>query len=231
MSATKFSLVALAILLSNAASLPAHAQIPVTDVGAIMQLVMEVNTLEQQLNTARQDLGQAQQQYQSSTGGRGMGQLLSGTVRNYLPTNWPQLQAAMQGQGGGFALGSDVRGTVATNAVLNAQQVAALSQGSSSTLSLRPQIRRGFLSWQPGSMSNKGCSRTNRPNSMCLVKPLRARNWRGNNARASVASPISGRCEACPRWACSARALTQPPRMSVRPWAFSRNSTRGLTRC
>jgi type IV secretion system protein VirB5 len=127
MSATKFSLVALAILLSNAASLPAHAQIPVTDVGAIMQLVMEVNTLEQQLNTARQDLGQAQQQYQSTTGGRGMGQLLSGTVRNYLPTNWPQLQAAMQGQGGGFALGSDVRGTVATNAVLNAQQVAALS--------------------------------------------------------------------------------------------------------
>jgi type IV secretion system protein VirB5 len=90
---------------------------------------MEVNTLEQQLNTARQDLGQAQQQYQSTTGGRGMGQLLSGTVRNYLPTNWPQLQAAMQGQGGGFALGSDVRGTVATNAVLNAQQVAALSPG------------------------------------------------------------------------------------------------------
>jgi type IV secretion system protein VirB5 len=127
MSAMKLSLVGFAMVLSSVVPLSAHAQIPVTDVGAIMQLVMEVNTLEQQLNNARQNLAQAQQQYQSTTGGRGMAQLLAGTVRNYLPTNWPQLQAAVQGQGGGFALGADVRGTVASNAVLNAQQIAALS--------------------------------------------------------------------------------------------------------
>jgi type IV secretion system protein VirB5 len=127
MSAMKFSPALLALLLLSAVSLSAHAQIPVTDVGAIAQLVAEVNTLAQDLNTARQDLAQAQQQYQSMTGDRGMQQLLAGTVRNYLPTNGPQLQAALQGSGGGYALGADVHGAVSSNAVLSAQQVAALS--------------------------------------------------------------------------------------------------------
>jgi type IV secretion system protein VirB5 len=127
MSAMKSTPTVLAIVLLSAVSLAARAQIPVTDVGAIIQLVAQVNTLEQQLATARQDLAQAQQQYQSMTGGRGMEQLLAGTVRNYLPTNWAQLQAALQGSGGSYALGADVRGAVTTNAVLSAQQVAALS--------------------------------------------------------------------------------------------------------
>jgi len=127
MSVMKFTPELLGILLLSTVSLSARAQIPVTDVGAIAQLVAEVNTLEQQLNTARQDLAQAQQQYQSMTGGRGMQQLLSGTVRNYLPTSWAQLQAALQGAGGSYTLGADVRAAVTTNAVLSAQQVAALS--------------------------------------------------------------------------------------------------------
>jgi type IV secretion system protein VirB5 len=127
MSAMKLSPALLALLLLSAVSLSAHAQIPVTDVGAIAQLLAEVNTLAQELNTARQDLAQAQQQYQSMTGERGMQQLLAGTVRNYLPTNGPQLQAALQGSGGSYALGADVHGAVTSNAVLSAQQVAALS--------------------------------------------------------------------------------------------------------
>jgi type IV secretion system protein VirB5 len=118
-----------AVLMLSAVSFSAHAQIPVTDVGAIAQLLTEVNTLQQQLNTARQDLAQAQQQYQSMTGARGMARLLSGTVRNYLPTNATQLQAALQGSGGSFALGADVRVSVAANAVLSAQQLAALAPG------------------------------------------------------------------------------------------------------
>jgi type IV secretion system protein VirB5 len=127
MAAMKFYPALLALLLLSAVSLSAHAQIPVTDVGAIAQLLAEVNTLAQELNTARQDLAQAQQQYQSMTGERGMQQLLAGTVRNYLPTNGPQLQAALQGSGGSYALGADVHGAVTSNAVLSAQQVAALS--------------------------------------------------------------------------------------------------------
>jgi len=127
MSFPKLPATAFAILLLSGVSTAVHAQIPVTDVGAIFQLVTQVKTLEQQLNTARQDLLQAQQQYQSTIGSRGMGQLLAGTVRNYLPTNWPQLQAALQGTGSAYRLGGDVRGALATNAVLPAQQVAALS--------------------------------------------------------------------------------------------------------
>ena len=127
MAVMKYSAAILTTMMLTGASLSAHAQIPVTDVGAIIQLVTEVNTLEQQLNTARQDLAQAQQQYQSMSGGRGMEQLLSGTVRNYLPTDAAQLQAALQGTGGSYALGADVRAAVATNAVLSAQQIAALA--------------------------------------------------------------------------------------------------------
>jgi type IV secretion system protein VirB5 len=107
--------------------LGAHAQIPVIDAGALIQLITQVNTLEQQLNTARQDLSQAEQQYQSTVGARGMEQLLGGTNRNYLPTDWAQLQAAMQGSGPGFALGADIGTNINSNAVLSAQQMAVLA--------------------------------------------------------------------------------------------------------
>lgn len=107
--------------------LGAHAQIPVIDAGALIQLITQVNTLEQQLNTARQDLSQAEQQYQSTVGARGMEQLLGGTNRNYLPTDWAQLQAAMQAPGPGFALGADIGSNINSNAVLSAQQMATLA--------------------------------------------------------------------------------------------------------
>src|SRR5580698_7305731 len=112
MFAMKLTKTLVAIALLSVVSVAARAQIPVTDVGAIAQLVAEVNTLAQDLNTARQDLAQAQQQYQSMTGQRGMQQLLSGTVRNYLPTNAAQLQAAQQGTGSTYALGADVYAAV-----------------------------------------------------------------------------------------------------------------------
>jgi type IV secretion system protein VirB5 len=133
MFAMEFAKNLVVIALLSAVSLAARAQIPVTDVGAIAQLVAEVNTLAQDLNTARQDLAQAQQQYQSMTGQRGMQQLLSGTVRNYLPTNSTQLQAAQQGTGS-YALGADVSAAVNSNAVLSAQQVAAMSTAEQGAL-------------------------------------------------------------------------------------------------
>lgn len=134
MTAMRYLPVGLAAIVLSAGSLSARAQIPVIDAGAILQLVAQVNTLEQQLNTARQDLAQAEQQYQSTIGGRGMGQLLAGTVRNYLPTNSTQLQAAMQGSGAGFALGADVNSNISTNAVLSAQQIAALAPAEQDAL-------------------------------------------------------------------------------------------------
>jgi type IV secretion system protein VirB5 len=106
----------------------ARAQFAVIDVASVRQLVQQVQTLAQQLEAARAQLAQAQLLYQSTTGNRGMGQLLSGVTRNYLPTDWAQLSAAMQGAGGApGTLGSNIRAATAANAVLSARQLASLS--------------------------------------------------------------------------------------------------------
>jgi type IV secretion system protein VirB5 len=84
--------------------------------------------MAQQLSTARSHLSQAQQAYQSMTGGRGMEQLLSGTVRNYLPPDWAQLDAAIrQGVGSYQSLAAEVQAAIQGNAVLSAQRLALLS--------------------------------------------------------------------------------------------------------
>jgi type IV secretion system protein VirB5 len=75
------------------------------------------------------------------TGGRGMEQLLSGTVRNYLPSNWSQLSAA--------AASPDTQSIAATNAVLTPSQVAAMPaaaqqmlQGSRQWIGLQQSMSR-----------------------------------------------------------------------------------------
>ena len=65
------------LILVAVAAEPAAAQIPVTDVGAIVQLVSQLQALEQQVETARQQLAQAQSEFQAITGGRGMERLLA----------------------------------------------------------------------------------------------------------------------------------------------------------
>lgn len=106
----------------------AHAQWAVVDVGAITQLVRQVTTLQQQLETARSQLTQAQQQYQSMTGGRGMEQLLGGVVRNYLPPDWQALEATLNGvQGSYTSLAAQLQATIAANAVLTPDRIAQLS--------------------------------------------------------------------------------------------------------
>jgi len=106
----------------------ARAQWAVVDVGAIAQLVQQVETLKQQVDTARNQLAQAQTEYQSMTGGRGMELLLSGTVRNYLPTDWGALSAVLNQTSALYgALSRSLNTQVTTNAVLTPQQIAALS--------------------------------------------------------------------------------------------------------
>ena len=102
----------------------AHAQFAVIDVGAIAQLVQQVKTMSDQLETARNELTQAQTAYQSMTGQRGMERLLANTVRNYLPEDWAALAAAMQRAG---TLGHEVDALMLQNAVLSAESVSALS--------------------------------------------------------------------------------------------------------
>jgi len=116
-----------AILLS--ATPAAHAQWAVVDAPAIVQLIQEVQTMSQQLATAREQLLSAQQTLQAMTGNRGMAGLLAGTPRNYLPANWAQVAGALQGRAsGGYAgLSSDVQGAISTAAVLSPQRLATLS--------------------------------------------------------------------------------------------------------
>jgi type IV secretion system protein VirB5 len=101
---------------------------PVVDAGAIAQLIMQIQTLEDQLSTAQEHLTQARDEYRSMTGSRGMEQLLNGAPRNYLPSTWTELQAVSQGTAGSYsALATSVQAVLSANAVLSPQQVAALS--------------------------------------------------------------------------------------------------------
>ena len=116
-----------AVLVCLLAVPAARAQVAVIDVGAITQLIAEVELLENQLTTARAHLAQAQMEFASMTGGRGMERLLSGTPRNYLPTSWADLQAVMQGGGGQFGgLAGGISATLAVNAILSDQALALL---------------------------------------------------------------------------------------------------------
>jgi type IV secretion system protein VirB5 len=107
----------------------AHAQWAVVDAPAIVQLIQEVQTTAQQLATAKAQLLQAGKALQTMTGGRGMDQLLSGTNRNYLPSNWTQMNGVLQGTGGFSALSTDVQSVMSTNAVLSPQRLANLPAG------------------------------------------------------------------------------------------------------
>ena len=87
----------LAGLLAVGVPKPAHAQFAVIDVASLAQLIQEYETLQQQLSTAENQLNQARSEYAAITGNRGMQLLLSGTNRNYLPTDWTQLSQVMGG--------------------------------------------------------------------------------------------------------------------------------------
>lgn len=105
-----------------------QAQWAVVDVGAIAQLVQQLSTMQQQLSTLQGHFRQAQQEYQSITGSRGMQSLLSGTVRNYLPSDWQALQASLTQTTGAFpALSAAIQQAVASNAVLSTQQLSGLA--------------------------------------------------------------------------------------------------------
>ncbi|HUN25447.1 MAG TPA: type IV secretion system protein [Steroidobacteraceae bacterium] len=122
------TVVYLACLLALGLGSPiAHAQWAVVDVGAIAQLVHEVAITEQSLAAAQGELQQAQQEFRSITGNRGMATLLSGIVRNYLPTGSGELQSLLSGNNSSFtALNVAMQNALTGGAVLTPQQLAAL---------------------------------------------------------------------------------------------------------
>lgn len=105
----------------------AQAQFAVIDVSALAQLMQQVETLNQALSTARGQLTQAQQEFQAITGSRGMQNLLSDTVRNYLPSNMADLSSALSQVNSGFSsLSTAIQVAAQANAVLTPQQLGAL---------------------------------------------------------------------------------------------------------
>jgi type IV secretion system protein VirB5 len=123
---------AVLFLLADTVSIqPSHAQFAVIDVGAITQLILEVQQLEQALQIAQSTLTQAQQAYAAITGGRGMQNLLAGLIRNYLPTNWNQLLS------GAGVLGADVAATIQRNAILTPDITGTFSAGETAALKAR----------------------------------------------------------------------------------------------
>ncbi len=126
-------LAAVAALIAGCLGAPlAQAQFAVIDVASVTQLIEEVQTLEQQLSTARSQLAQAQAEFQAITGPRGMQSLLSGTNRNYLPSDESALAAL---PGGSFpALGAGVRAAQTSVAVLSDTQLQALGPAAAAQL-------------------------------------------------------------------------------------------------
>jgi type IV secretion system protein VirB5 len=104
----------------------ADAQFAVIDATSVAQLIHQAQMLAQQLMAARAQLTQVEAQYQAMIGNRGMQSLLGGTVRNYLPADWPQLSAVLSGVGGYGSLSTSFQGNLQANAVLSAQQIASL---------------------------------------------------------------------------------------------------------
>jgi type IV secretion system protein VirB5 len=129
------SVIALALLASPAA----HAQFAVIDIASVTQLLAEVQTLAQQLQTARSQLSQSQAEFQSITGNRGMEQLLAGTPRNYLPANWAALQSAAQPGGAAGALGTEVGAALQAESLLTQAQLASFSPAAVSQVQAQRQ--------------------------------------------------------------------------------------------
>ncbi len=117
------------LMIAIATAQEARAQWAVVDAPATAQLIQQVQNMQKQLAIAGSQLQSTQLSLQAMTGGRGMGQLLGGITRNYLPANWTQVTNAAQGQrtSGYPGLSADVQGAIGANAILSQQRLSTLS--------------------------------------------------------------------------------------------------------
>lgn len=123
-----FSFLVLCCAWAGLGARPAAAIIPVIDASALAQLATQLQTMEDQLITARDELTATQSTLQSMSGDRGMENLLSHTARNYLPSDWAQLAAALNNTGSAYgALEREVQGLIRQNSVLTDVELASLT--------------------------------------------------------------------------------------------------------
>lgn len=107
--------------LALASSPPASAALPVIDLASIAKLIQQIQSMQAQLQVA-------QDAYRSTTGARGMDQLLAGTVRNYLPADWAQVGSLLGNANAQYqALAVSLSTLKDSNAVLDAAAVGRLT--------------------------------------------------------------------------------------------------------
>lgn len=125
----------LVVLCALSIHAPAHAQIPVTDIGAIAQLIMQMERQDMQLELSHEQLLQAVQTHSVLTGSRGMQRLLSNVQRNYLPQNGRELELALLGVSAAYPrLSADVRSVLDANAILTPTEIDSLDPGDRAEL-------------------------------------------------------------------------------------------------
>lgn len=113
-------------------TLPAGAAgIPVIDAAAISQdatnFARQLMEMANQLNTMKSQLQQQVQQYQSLVGDRGMGQLLNGEVRNYIPNEWRSALSVLDQPSGYSGMADNIQNIISQNKVLTDTDLEKLS--------------------------------------------------------------------------------------------------------
>ena len=129
-----------------AATVPARAMVPVIDLAAVTQLLMQLNAWTEQLRGMEQQISQLRQTYGAMTGLRGMEQLLrlSDSARNYLPPDWASIQASLSGTASTYPdIAAAVRAQTAANAVLATPELARYSAALQGLLTSERQAIAG----------------------------------------------------------------------------------------
>jgi len=118
-------LIALGFFSFFAAVLPAHAQIPVTDVANLTQQIQQVVSWGQQIQGMKDQLTQQQQLFSSMNGSRGLGQLLNNpALKNALPADWQNVYSSIQ-SGGYSGLTGSAKAIRDANAIYDCNAGAA----------------------------------------------------------------------------------------------------------
>lgn len=121
------NLIAIGFLSFFAAVLPAHAQIPVTDVASLAQQIQQVASWGQQIQSMKDQLAQQQQLFSSMNGSRGLGQLLNNpALKSALPADWQNVYSSIQ-SGGYSGLTGSAKAIRDANAIYDCNAGAANS--------------------------------------------------------------------------------------------------------
>lgn len=138
---------------------PVHAQIPVTDIAAIAQLIMQLERQDMQLDLSHEQLVQAVETHAALTGSRGMQRLLSDLQRNYLPRNGRELALALEGSSDAYPdLSAQVRSALDANSILTAEDLGGLDPGDRAELQAARRaaaLQKALSSEQLATSSNR----------------------------------------------------------------------------